>query len=85
MTIQQLLETQNIATACKVKYTYVADTTVHQDAGSASAIQTDQLMLDYTESVCYSPIDGILYQSYLVGLFILVAFIVVKWFRPKPK
>jgi len=80
MTILQLLETQNMASACRTQYTYAVQSG-NQEAGSASAVAVNKLMLTSTEVVCYSPLNGILYHSWLIGMFFVGTLLVIKFFK----
>lgn len=81
MTINELLTTQNSASVCRTEYSYTLDTTNNEEAGNVGPIQVNKLMLTSEEKVCYSPIDGMIYDLSYIAIFLLVVWGVIKFFR----
>lgn len=86
MTITEVLETQNMASPCKVEYTYeVLPGRQEPNPITGSAMGVNSLVVSSTEQVCYQPIVGWTFVLSILIIFSIITFLVFRWFNPKLK
>lgn len=78
MTILQLLESQNMATACRTQNTYET-VAGNQEAGTTGAIAVNKNQLQSFETVCYSPVNGIILIGMVVSIFMMFTLMIKKF------
>lgn len=79
MTISQLLENQNMASACKVTYTYKTQPGRQELNSTGMPVAVGSTVVDTYEEVCYQPIIGYSFILSIPILFMITVLLLNKF------